>query len=63
MVLYSKDVLKARLDNVNSKGRLSHAIMFSGTRGCGRRTMARYTAQLFLCGNGECGICAVCLAK
>lgn len=62
MVLYSKDALKSRLDNVSEKGRLPHAIMFSGTRGSGRRTMARYAAQLFICRNSACGKCAVCRA-
>lgn len=62
MVLYSKGALKSRLDNVAAKGRLPHAIMFSGTRGSGRRVMARYTAQLFLCPNRACGECAICRA-
>ena len=60
MVLYGKDALKARLSNTAAKGRLSHALMFSGNTGSGRRTMARYTAQLFLCENGGCGNCPTC---
>ncbi len=62
MTLYGKDALKRRLDAAAAKGRLSHAVMFSGSRGSGRRTMARYTAQLFLCANSACGKCAVCRA-
>lgn len=60
MKLYGKDRLKRRLDNVAAKGRLSHAIMFSGHPGSGRKTMALYTAQLLLCGNSACGECVTC---
>ncbi len=62
MTLYGKKSLKAALDHVAAKGRLSHAILFSGNRGSGRKTLVRYTAQLFLCHNGACGECAVCRA-
>lgn len=60
MKLYGKDALKRRLDEIAAKGRLPHAIMFSGHSGSGRKTLARYTAQLFLCPNRACGHCAVC---
>ncbi len=62
MTLYGKDPLKAVLDGAAAKGRLSHAIMFSGSKGSGRATMARYTAQLFLCGERACGKCKICRA-
>lgn len=58
--LYGKDGIKRRLDEIAAKGRLPHAIMFSGHSGSGRKTLARYTAQLFLCANRACGKCAVC---
>ena len=60
MKLYGKDRLKARLDAVAANNRIPHAIMFSGNAGCGRKILARYTAQLFLCGDHACGECAVC---
>lgn len=60
MRLYGKDGLKARLDGIAAKGRLPHAILLSGHAGCGRRSLARYIAQLFLCGNSACGQCAAC---
>lgn len=60
MRLYGKDSLKRRLDDIAAKGRLPHAIMFSGNEGCGRKILARYTAQLFLCPNHACGECAEC---
>lgn len=60
MKLYGKDTLKRHLDEIAAKGRLPHAIMFSGHSGSGRKTLARYTAQLFLCRERACGHCAVC---
>lgn len=60
MRLYGKDGLKQRLDNIAAKGRLSHAILLSGHEGCGKKSLARYIAQLFLCENNACGQCATC---
>lgn len=60
MILYGKDRLRRRLDDIAAKGRLPHAIMFSGNEGSGRKILARYTAQLFLCGDHACGKCAEC---
>lgn len=60
MILYGKEPLKSRLDNTAAKGRLSHALLFSGNKGSGRKTIARYTAQLFLCENKACGNCPTC---
>ena len=58
--LYGKDELKETLDETARKGRLSHAIMFSGRKGTGKKVMARYTARLFLCQNHACGNCPTC---
>ena len=61
MRLYGKDLLKRRLDDIAAKGRLPHAILFSGNESSGRKTLAKYTAQLFLCENRcACGECIVC---
>ena len=60
MELYGKSALKASLDAAAKKGRLPHALLFSGSAGCGKKNMARYAAQLFLCGAPTCGECAVC---
>lgn len=62
MKLYGKDRLKKRLDDIAAKDRLPHAVMFTGHRGSGRKTMALYTAQLFLCESPEkaCGKCVTC---
>lgn len=60
MILYGKDGLKQRLDGIAEKGRLSHAILLSGHSGCGKKALARYIAQLFLCENRACGQCPTC---
>lgn len=62
MKLYGKDKLKSGLDGIAAKGRLPHAIMFSGQSGSGRKTLAKYAAELFLCQSSPraCGECAVC---
>ena len=60
MKLYGKDSLKHRLDDIAAKGRLSHAILLTGHSGCGKKSLALYIAQLFLCNDRACGICAAC---
>lgn len=60
MKLYGKDNLKKILDGIAKQGRIPHAVLFSGHSGCGRKALARYTAELFLCENGACGECAAC---
>lgn len=60
MKLYGKDGIKRRLDEIAAKGRVPHAIMFSGKSGSGRKTLAKYTAELLMCENHACGHCATC---
>lgn len=60
MKLYGKNDLKRKLDGIARKGRLSHAVLFSGTSGIGKKELAKYTAELFLCENGACGTCTTC---
>ena len=63
MKIYGKSGLKKRLDDITAKGRLSHAVLFSGEAGAGKKTLARYTAELFMCEDRvhpACGECSVC---
>lgn len=60
MKLYGKFDIKQQLDDIAAQNRLPHAILFSGNMGSGRKTLARYTSQLFLCKNNACGTCATC---
>lgn len=58
--LYGKDELEQTLRETAEQNRLSHAIMFSGRKGSGKKVMARFTARLFLCGSNACGECTEC---
>lgn len=60
MQLYGKDLLKARLDSTAGANHLSHAILLHGEKGCGKRAVAKYISQLFMCGAPPCGKCVTC---
>jgi DNA polymerase-3 subunit delta' len=68
-VLFSKVIghasLKARLIGNMREGRVAHAQLFMGPRGCGNLPLALAYAQYLLCENkGEadaCGECPSCL--
>src|ERR1700712_1928966 len=56
------DALRAAL----SSGRVHHAYLFSGPRGCGKTSSARILAASLNCLNGPtpdpCGVCEHCVA-
>ncbi len=55
---------KARLGKAIGTGTLPHAIMITGARGTGKRTLADSIAQALCCESGEarlpCGECVIC---
>lgn len=56
------ETLQQAFQNAYHKGRLSHAYLFEGMKGVGKRPLALYVAQLLLCQEAEkpCGHCDVC---
>lgn len=42
------------------KGRMPHALLFTGPAGVGKFLAARWTAAAFLCPEGGCGTCTTC---
>lgn len=60
MRLYGKNRLAELLSDTAAENRLPHAILLSGERGSGRRTMAKFIAKLFMCGAEPCETCPTC---
>src|SRR2546423_5345486 len=54
------------LQNAIRMGRISHAYLFCGPRGCGKTSTARLLARALNCQNGDgptpdpCGVCSLC---
>lgn len=61
-----QDVIVATLKNQITKGALSHAYLFTGSRGTGKTTCAKIFARAVNCqspvGGNPCGKCPACLA-
>jgi DNA polymerase-3 subunit gamma/tau len=53
------------LQNAIKSGRVAHAYLFCGPRGCGKTSSARLLARALNCENGPtpepCGICSLCM--
>ncbi|GAB1431465.1 DNA polymerase III subunit gamma/tau [Spirochaetota bacterium] len=64
--LAGQDFVSLTLRSSIANGRIAHAYLFSGPRGCGKTSTARILAKSLNCENGPtdkpCGVCASCVA-
>ncbi len=62
--LVGQDFVAATLINAISEGKIAHAYLFSGPRGCGKTSTARILAKVLNCTNATngvpCGECEAC---
>ena len=62
MRIYGNKRALERLEEYKRGDRLPHSLLFFGDGGTGKRTLADYTAMLYLCKSGDspCGQCSDC---
>lgn len=62
--LIGQEFVAATLKNSIQSGKIAHAYLFSGPRGCGKTSTARIFAKALNCQNGPtpspCGECSAC---
>lgn len=63
--LIGQEFVAATLKNSIESGKIAHAYLFSGPRGCGKTSTARIMAKALNCQNGPtvspCGTCSTCV--
>ena len=60
MKLYGKEPPVEHVGDHAGENRLQKAIVLTGEKGSGRRTMAKFIAKQFMCGAVPCDSCTVC---
>lgn len=61
--LYTNTAVQNTLKSMRDSGRIPHSFLFTGKQGSGKKTFAKYLAQMILCenqSNAPCGECNSC---
>lgn len=58
--LYTNPLAQKTLINMRDSGRLPHSFLITGKQGAGKKTFAKYLAQMILCENSDIAPCGEC---